>query len=362
MMRRCLLAVVVALSALASVPAHADDFIYARFGDYIEALRVQIGIPGVEAAVIGSTDILWENGFGYQDLGRALPMRPDTPIHLDGLTQMFTAAAVLRCADEGRLSLDEQIGLYVPDAPEPGATFRELLSHTTRTGTSLTFNYRPERLDPLASVIGRCESAWYPSSQGASYRSTMAHLLDQLAMVNSVPGPDVLSFVGPADPAEPDSEASHYAAVLERLATPYSVDSQRRPFFGQYLATTLKPSGGLISTVHDYAQFDLALRSGLIVKPDTLAEAWRPPVDPSGKPLPHGLGWFVQGYNGELVAWQFGTSGDSGSSSMVITLPARNLTFVMLANSPGLVKSFPLSKGDVTTSPFARIFLSLFTR
>jgi hypothetical protein len=33
-----------------------------------------------------------------------------------------------------------------------------------------------------------------------------------------------------------------------------------------------------------------------------------------------------------------------------------------MANSTGLVKSFPLAKGDVTVSPFARIFLALFTR
>jgi hypothetical protein len=35
---------------------------------------------------------------------------------------------------------------------------------------------------------------------------------------------------------------------------------------------------------------------------------------------------------------------------------------VMVANSTGLAKSFALDKGDVTTSPFARVFLSLFTR
>ena len=61
------------------------------------------------------------------------------------------------------------------------------------------------------------------------------------------------------------------------------------------------------------------------------------------------------------MVWQFGT-GDSGSSSIVITLPARGVSLIMAANSTGLVKSFALEKGDVTTSPFARIFLSLFTR
>ena len=120
-------------------------------------------------------------------------------------------------------------------------------------------------------------------------------------------------------------------------------------------------SSGLISTVHDYAQFDLALLNRIVVRPDTLAEAWRPPTDLAGRPLPHGLGWFVQQYGGDQVVWQFGT-GDSGSSSIVITLPARGVSLIMAANSTGLVKSFALEKGDVTTSPFARIFLVAATR
>jgi CubicO group peptidase (beta-lactamase class C family) len=352
-MRRSLLALAAAVLLLAYAPVKADELVYTRFADYIEALRVQIGIPGIEAAVIGPTDILWEHGFGYQDLGRAVLMRPDTPIHIDGLTQVVTAAATLRCAEEGRLSLDDPIGLYTSDAPEPGATFRQILSHTTPTPTSLVFNYRPDRLDALASVLQRCE--------GASYRSMTAQLLDRLAMVDSVPGADVLTVVGPPDPSEPNGESARYAVILSRLAMPYAVDSQRRASPSQYTATTLKPSTGLITSVHDYAQFDLALRSGVLVQADTLNDAWRAPVDATGKVLPHGLGWFVQSYNNDPVAWQFGT-GDNGSSSMAITLPARGVTFVMMANSTGLVKSFPLVKGDVTTSPFARIFLSLFTR
>jgi hypothetical protein len=123
----------------------------------------------------------------------------------------------------------------------------------------------------------------------------------------------------------------------------------------------LTPSSGLISTVRDFAQFDLAIRSGLIVLPETLAEAWRPTIDATGRLLPHGLGWFVQTFNGDPVVWQFGSE-ELGSSSLVITLPARGVTLVLMANSNGLVKSLPLAKGDVTVSPFARIFLSLFTR
>jgi len=47
---------------------------------------------------------------------------------------------------------------------------------------------------------------------------------------------------------------------------------------------------------------------------------------------------------------------------MIIMLPRRGLTLILLANSQGLARPFPLSAGDVTVSPFARLFLSIFAR
>jgi CubicO group peptidase (beta-lactamase class C family) len=352
-MRRSLLALALGFLLLASSPMQAQELVYGRFADYVEAIRTQIGIPGVAAAIVGRSDVLWERGFGSQDVARAVQMRPDTPLHLDGLTQVFTATAVLRCVEENRLSLDDPIGLYKKDAPEPGATIRQLLTHTAGT-TTLSFNYRPDRIDALAAAVKACTAD--------SFRETTANLLERLAMVNSVPGPDVLALVPPAEGIPTPSERLNYATALGRLAVPYAVDGSRRAIQAQFAASTLTASTGLISTVHDYAQFDLALRSGVLVNEDTLIGAWRPPLDGAGKPLPHAIGWFVQNYNGETVVWQFGTGGETGSSSMVVMLPSRGVTLVMMANSTGLVKSFPLEKGDVTTSPFARIFLSLFTR
>jgi CubicO group peptidase (beta-lactamase class C family) len=352
-MRRSFLAVALGLAVLAGAPLTAEDLVYTRFGEYVDSLRVQLGIPGVAATVIGKTDVLWERGFGYQDVSRALPMRPDTPMHLDGVTQVFTAATILRCAEENRLSLDSPIGSYRPNASDPGATIRQLLSHTSGSAAPV-FSYRLDRLDALASAVKSC--------QGDSYRETTTNLLARLAMVNSVPGQDVLSLVPPAEGIPSDAERRKFASVLERLAIPYGVDSSKKAYQAQFASASLTASTGLIATAHDYAQFDLALRSGILVRPETLAEAWRAPVDGAGRPLPHGLGWFVQNYNGETVVWQFGTGGENGSSSLVVTVPGHGVTLVLLANSTGLVKSFSLEKGDITTSPFARIFLSLFTR
>jgi hypothetical protein len=46
----------------------------------------------------------------------------------------------------------------------------------------------------------------------------------------------------------------------------------------------------------------------------------------------------------------------------MITLPARGLTLIMMANSDGLVRLYSPTNGDVSLSPFARLFLNLFIR
>ena len=57
--------------------------------------------------------------------------RTDTPFNADGLTQTITAAMVLRCAEERRLSLDDSVATFGVASPEPDASIRQLLTHTS---------------------------------------------------------------------------------------------------------------------------------------------------------------------------------------------------------------------------------------
>src|SRR4051812_19461228 len=353
-MRRALAVFSIAVLLVLRVPVHAaDDLIFSRFTDYVEALRAQAGIPGLAAAIVGRNEILWEHAYGRKDVERGVFARTDTPFHVDGLTQVFTAALTLRCVEEGRLSLDDRIGTFKADSPDADATIGQVLAHTSGTSDNLAFAYRPERLAPLAAAIRRCT--------GDSFRETFANLLEQLAMTDSVPGADITHLAHSAEGIPAPSALDRYTRVLDRLAIPYAVDAQRRPAPSQYAAGTITPGGGLISTVLDIAKFDLALKQGLLLRPDTLDLAWRAPVNRDRQPLPHGLGWFVQIYNGELVVWQFGVA-DNASSSLMVTLPARGLTLIIVANSQALVRPFPLAAGDVTASPFGKLFLGVFVR
>ena len=349
---RSVLSLGVAALLLLQVPAAADDLVVGLFERYVEALRRQAAIPGLSAAIVGQDQILWERGFGLQDVDQALEARPDTPFHIDGITQIFTAAMALRCAEENRLSLDARLGQFSVGIPEPDTTLWQVLTHTSASPEGLAFGYRLDRFPPLTRAFGTCAVG--------SYRTSLGELFDRLAMRDTVPGPDVLRLVPPAEGIPDPPTAARYRAVLERLATPYAVDrGAGRATVSEHPVTELTPGVGVISTVRDIAQFDLALRKGILLRPETIQAAWRNPMTASGQPLPHGIGWFVQSYQGEQVVWQFGM-GENASSSLIVTLPGRNITLIMLANSDGLVSSFSLEQGDLSFSPFGRVFLRFF--
>jgi hypothetical protein len=100
-MRRYLPILTIAALLLARAPSGAQIPVVGRLGDYVESLRVQAGIPGLAVSIVGPDDVIWEQSFGRQDAERSIATRTDTPFHLDGLTQIVTAAALRR---RGRLS------------------------------------------------------------------------------------------------------------------------------------------------------------------------------------------------------------------------------------------------------------------
>lgn len=66
---------------------------------------------------------------------------------------MVTASLVLRCVEEGRFTLDDNISQFRPDSPYANASIRELLTHTTASKDGLQFAYRPDRLDALMDAV-----------------------------------------------------------------------------------------------------------------------------------------------------------------------------------------------------------------
>lgn len=349
-MRCCLLGLTVAITLLVPASGESQDLILDFFSQYLDSLRVQAGIPGLSVAIVGGNEILLEQAFGHQDVELAVPAGTDTPYHLDGVTQIVTTALLLGCVEDGHLALDDAVGQYDPDGLDATATVRELMSHTRRGASGPEFAHSLARFDSLTAVVNACT--------GSPIHEAVGQLFDRLGSTDTVPGPDA---AGRFDSQGDTARAARYWHVLERVAAPYAIGGDTQPFASQHPATTLTAAGGLISSVRDVALLEIELRTGVLVRPETMAQAWAAPLGPNDEPLPHALGWFVQSYAGEPIAWQFGMA-ENASSSLVVVAPTHGLTLVLLANSDGLAKPFDLATGDLTLSPFARVFLELFLR
>lgn len=321
---------------------------------YLEALRQQAGIPGMSAAIVRDGVVLWEKGYGFQNVTTRERATPSTPYLIGDATGMLAAVLLLQCVEHRRLDLDTPLGEFGIEIPERTATLRDLLSHRQADPQGEPFVYSPQRYEQLTAVMEWCAPQ--------PYRKSVSHrIINRLAMTDSVPGTDLRdpTLQLPENLYEP-SELERYRRVLDRMAVGYRTEGRGRTEQTELPPMTMSAAGGFVSTVRDLAKLDGALDRKLMLLDETLAQAWQPTTGHRGTGIPMGLGWFVQSYNGQRVVWHFGLV-PNAYSSLIIKLPERNLTFILLANGDKLASPFHLTSGDVSKSLFALLFLRLLT-
>ena len=349
-----------------TAPHAAQPFGWSRFDQYVESLRTQARIPGLSAVIIKDREIVWDRGFGFQDVEALVRTTSDTPYHVVGLTQVVSASLLLDCVERGKATLDTPARTFAPDAfPAASVTLQHLLTHTsTAEPPGAAFQFDLQRYAALTAAVERC---W---TRRAYRELVKTEILNRFAMFDSVPGADILD---PEVLAKLPSETydqdriDTYAAILGRLAKPYRTD-KAKPTLVEYPSKTFDAASGLVTTVRDLAKFDVSLDESLLLDEETLQAMWTPPmpVAPPGlpsagavAPMAHGLGWFVQTYQGQKIVWQFG-QWPGVTSALYMKVPEQGLTFIILANGDGLAPAGSLETGDVTLSAFARLFLKYF--
>jgi CubicO group peptidase (beta-lactamase class C family) len=321
------------------------------FEAYLEPLRVQAGIPGMSAVIVHEGEVIWERGFGFQNLEARIRATPDTPYPVADLSETVATVLLLQCVEGRRLDLNMPVARFGVSLPEPGVTMRQLLSHTSAASPGEVFRYEPERFARLTNLMEACAPQ--------PYRKSVSHrILEALAMRDSVPGRDLVDRnVVPPDLYDP-AHLDRYASVLERLAIPYKVDKKGRATRTEVPVEGINAATGLVSTVRDLAKFDAALDTFLLLD-DTRAAAWTNVTATDQTTFPTGLGWFVQSYKGERVVWHFALV-PNAYSSIYLKIPSRRISVILLANSDGLSAPYQLQLGDVTRSIFANLFLRSF--
>ncbi|HEX6159066.1 MAG TPA: serine hydrolase [Thermoanaerobaculia bacterium] len=310
-----------------------------------DEIRHALHIPGLSAAILENQKVLWTRGFGYADLENKVPATPDTLYSIASVTKTFGSTLLMQLVEKGEVALEEPITRYLPSRYAPAITdervqIRHILSHTSGGTPGQEFSYDGSLYDTITGVIEK--------KYGAPFADVITRqILDPLQMTGSVPGHNVI---------ENPERARRYAPALARLARPYALYGNGETVAATYPSKDIGASAGLLSTVRDLAKYDAALDRHVLLQPKTQQLAWTPFLSNAGKPLPYGLGWFVEDYRGERLVWHSGNWG-SGFSALYVKVPARNLSMILLANSEALSDPFWVP-GE--TNPFLCSFLRHF--
>jgi CubicO group peptidase (beta-lactamase class C family) len=293
------------------------------------------------AGVAQDGRIVWEKGFGFADLTNRIAATPEHVFHLASLTKPFAAVVLLQLMEAGQLDLEAPVEQYgITLKAEGPIRVRHLLTHTSEGVPGAKYRYSGNRFAALDKVLLGVTNRRFA-------QLVAERVLEPLALANTAPNPY-------------DREACAAAGrdpevFLLRSVRGYAFDGLTPVAYSKHFAT----AAGLVSTVGDMLRFSVALDEGRLLRPETRALAFTPARSNGGKPLPYGLGWFVQTRRGKKLVWHYGW--DRAKSSLIIKVPERKLTFVLLGNSEALSRKFDLGKDEeVTRSPFAREFLRAF--
>jgi CubicO group peptidase (beta-lactamase class C family) len=313
----------------------------AEFAGRLNQLRNDLHMPGMSAVIAKDQRIAWGQGFGFADLENRVAASPTTTFHLASLTKTFCSTIVLQLVEQNLLSLETPVGQYgVPLTANGTIRVKHLLSHTSEGTPGSQFIYNGDRFAHLSTVVAGASGKGF--GQLVSER-----ILQPLNLSNTAPNVADADF---------DFSQLDRTTFTSNVAKPYEIN-------GSTVVPGVYPSlfscaAGLMGSAADVAQYAMAMDRDAFLQSATKNQAWTNFTLNGGGSAPYGLGWFVQNINGVKVIWHYGLW--TANSSLIIKVPERGLTFVLLANTDRLSRDFNLAAGDVRVSPFAREFINAY--
>lgn len=300
------------------------------FAARTEATRNALRIPGLSVAVVRDGEVVLAQGFGLADVEAGKAAVAETLYPIGSITKTFTATLMLQLAEEGRLDLDADVQRFVDWEVPAGVRIRHVLGHTSEgvPGTRFAYSSRFNWLDNVVEAATK-----------ENFRKLLeARVLQRAALTRTLPG----------------EEREGYAESLAGLAAPYRIDAEGNVVRSKYPPMPLHSSSGLSSTVTDLARYSIALDEGKLLSAAAREVAWTP----SAPGMPYGAGWFTQTVAGERVVWHTSWWPDA-YSGLLVKVPSRRLTLVLLANSDALVAPQG-GASNVLLYPMANDFLRTF--
>lgn len=238
---------------------------------WLTAKKDYQNIPAIMAVVVDDQDILYSGAFGYANKSKALKASENTITSICSTSKVFTATAIMKLVDEGKLSLDDKVRDILPDfkvhqAPTEGSaiTIRSLLSHTSGlprdtkhgywSGPDFAFPTKDEMYESLAS-----QHTTYAVGANMSYSNTGYALLGPI--IEKVSGQSYSNYMQQSifkplgmTNSVVEMQSSTYG---NQHAMGYSAINRdgKRKVANFYQTRAMQPAAGISTTANDLAKF-----------------------------------------------------------------------------------------------------------
>ncbi|HEY8458834.1 MAG TPA: serine hydrolase domain-containing protein [Blastocatellia bacterium] len=341
------LAVIAAsLSIACAIPARSQtkEIDFSALDKVVAEELSQRKIPGAAVAIVIGDRVVYAKGYGAASVETGAPVTPDTLFRMGSTTKMFTAAALVTLAHEGRLNLEAPVGNYVkglhPSLARLSAS--QLLSHSaglrdfaspvnSHDDAALAQNIRSWKEDVFFTEPGKIFSYSSPGYWFAGYVAEALH---------GKPYADALEELLFKPLGMNRTTLRPLVAATYPMAQGHKLESGKpaviRPIYNN---VAMWPGGSIFSSVNDLARFVVALlNDGKLEGKQALAPLVVEKLPARLVALPGGdahYGYGLMSYRerGAQVVTHGGAS--AGYGSTIQLAPERRFAVITLTNRSG---------------------------
>ncbi len=301
-----LLAAAAMLASALAAPAQTVDTIDPALRAQVDRIAAQVlaatGVPSASVAIVQRGKLVYTHAYGSARLAvgssPAIPATPAMRYSIGSISKQFTAAAILLLQQEGKLSLDDPVGKYIPGLTRGNeVTLREILSHTSGyqdywpEDYVMTIMMRPATVDEILDTWAKKPLDFEPGTQW-QYSNTNYVIAGRV--VEIVSGENYWQFLR-ARIFRPLAMTSAWNSDQRQLTQADAIGYYRHALGPLRVAPTegagwMFAAGELAMTPHDLALWDESLMAQSLLSPKSYKEMFTEVNLKNGKGTHYGLG------------------------------------------------------------------------
>lgn len=259
--------------------------------------------PGAAVLVVHKGKVLLRKGYGLANLEQQIPITPDILFGIGSNTKQFTAVAILKLEEEGKLNVHDNINQYLPDFPTQGEkiTIEHLLTHTSGIksySAVLEWTNTWQKDMTYTELIALFKGLPLDFKPGERYKYSNSGYLLLAAIIEKVTGMTYPAYLQEhvIKKAGMKNSLYGYPATSAKVAVGYTKtkDGYQQPV--PMTINHMNGGGGIFATVDDMIRWWNALEGGKLISKENVARAQTPFVLNNGEKIPYGYGF-------ELSSW-----------------------------------------------------------